>query len=171
MQMPKRGRGRPKMHDVRPGWVQGRAALAVAVFQRERLAGKTDRAAKQTAVDECKRLLPSARMSLSEVGRALHLFQPKGRDYAWLSAFIDDAEELRQGFGPFAVDPRWDAFVKRIVARDFAGDLETLWLLLHRRDKAPAFVVAMSVGVRPPYPSLRKRPRPLAFSKKFVRGA
>lgn len=171
MQMPKRGRGRPKTGGRRPGWMGLRAALAVAVFQRERLAGRTERAARQSAVDECKRLLPGERMSLSEVGRALRHYQPRDRDVAWLFAFIDDAEALRRAFPPFAVDSRWDAFVKRIVARDFAGDPDTLRALLDRQDKAPAFVVEMSVGARPPYPSLRKRARALAFSKKYPRGA
>ena len=91
-------RGRPRTNGRKPGWVLGRALIAIEAYDRARRDGHKHWVALGVAVDAVRRELPGVAISTTEVKRALAALRPRVAAEALLVIKTDRAWVF--GFGP-----------------------------------------------------------------------
>lgn len=86
--MVKTKRGAPKKNGVLDGIVLIRRLETVAAYQKARVDGKTDRVAKELAIESVMQRFPNMKISKSEVERALKELQPNEEMKAGRDVFV-----------------------------------------------------------------------------------
>lgn len=146
--------GRPRKFGQRPGWMGGRAAFALALYQRARESGMTDRKAKCSAIIEFTRAFPGERLSETEVNRILRHYQPHRRAEVWLGKILSQTEidqTLPRHDQPPERAEVWRRWLEKIIP-EMGLDADTVAILRDWPSKARVTrAIALGLGPRPKF--------------------